>query len=119
MTTTPDDEMASMAWTSEMLDRIRQYGPSSELLDAVEYGLIHHVVPDQIPSRERPAHHYGEMSVDALRTILTSRDRQLFFLKTLWVRDAKEALDGKPHALRNRIEMYEAPPVEITNGTEP
>ncbi|MCC3246641.1 hypothetical protein LG047_15170 [Methylocystis sp. WRRC1] len=44
------------------------------------------------------------------------RDRDLAFrredtARKFWIRDAKEALIGKPQALRNRVELCELPPV--------
>lgn len=41
------------------------------------------------------------------------RERQLKQCNDFWYRAAKEALAGDSRALRNRVEMYEAPPVEV------
>lgn len=122
---TREDEIQSISFIpeardqyEELLEHIRKYGPSDELLRAVELGLLATVVPEQVPTWEKPAHPYENLTIETVLSILTLRDRQLSFLRKMWVRDAKEALDGDLRSLRNRVEMYEAPPVEITNGSE-
>lgn len=45
--------------------------------------------------------------------MLRLRNRQLATQRKFWLRDAKEALTGDLRALRNRVEMAEADPVEV------
>ena len=48
------------------------------------------------------------------------RERQLKTCNDHWYRAAKRALNGDDRALRNRVDMYEAPPVPlVASGGEP
>lgn len=46
-------------------------------------------------------------------TLLRIRDRQIETARKYWIIAAKEALAGDTRTLRNRVDMAEAPPVEI------
>lgn len=47
------------------------------------------------------------------------RERQLKRCNDSWYSAAKRALGGDDRALRNRVEMYEAPPVPLVTSEEP
>lgn len=56
---------------------------------------------------------YEAMDAERLRFFIRLRDRQIATSTKFWITAAKEALAGKPQALRNRIELAEAGPVEV------
>lgn len=56
---------------------------------------------------------------DRAQHFLRLRDRQITTLRKFWLRDAEEALAGDLRALRNRVEMAKADPVEVVLSEEP
>lgn len=64
-------------------------------------------------SAEIVARRAAEFQLAEARVALERRDRMAANSTRFWVRAAKAALAGKPQELRNRIDMAEAPPVEV------
>ena len=56
---------------------------------------------------------------DRAQHFLRLRDRQITTLRKFLLRDAEEALAGDLRALRNRVEMAKADPVEVVLSVEP
>lgn len=54
-----------------------------------------------------------QAEVARLTHMLKVRDRQAMNSRKFWVRAAKAALAGDPRELRNRVELAEAPPVDV------
>lgn len=63
---------------------------------------------------------YDDMDADKLRHLLKIRDRQAETSRKFWVRAAEKALAGDPRELRLRVDLANAPPMELVlSASEP
>lgn len=68
----------------------------------------------EVEQIDEAPHDYSDIdNAESLKAILRIRDRQVTYLRTQWLRDCEDALNGKPQALRTRVELAKAGPLRI------
>jgi hypothetical protein len=84
--------------------------PEKDIVEALkerhEYDKQHYPPVD-------PLFMKAALEIEQLRRFVRQRDRLAANSRKYWIRDAKEALNGDVRALRNRVDMAEADPVDV------
>lgn len=83
-----------------LVERLRREVPNS----MASTGYLLHVNPDGPQAADE---------IERLERIIARRDRLAETSRTFWVRAAKAAMAGDMRELRNRVDMAEAPPVDV------